>query len=517
MENKSLNPALEAHGDANRAHWLGSIRRASVRALLGMVIVLFCLGLSGPALAALCEVPDAGGTAELPPYGCEYIANGAPMVILDGLPPGTTIELEPTYRDFVCDQNGSLLCSVPLPPGVCEVPGGALGGAANCTGATLELQVRGTGLLSGFNRTLSIPSFGEVHTAPRSPGSPVQDFDTEFFNLQGDLFGDPDFDSLQIRAGSAHGLPSPGHTTLTQKSDGNWQVESFFDVTYRIDFQGAPGSILEGLSGSTTATFELAAGTNPCDVVDNGTSTATLPPAGCEYITRGQGLEITNGLPPGATIELDSIHKNFVCGNQSGTCTVPLPPGTCEAPGGSLGGNVECFQSEFLLDIRGTGSLAGFSRTISMPMDVEAHTGPRNPGDPLQSFSSEMMRFQGQIFGDPDFCTLHIRAGDYLGLPSPGSKLLSDNGDGTFEVDSFFDLIYEIDFQGCPGSVLEGFGGTSTGAARLETGDPAEDTPPVAVPGLSLDSGWLWLMAALVAFPIAWLRNRDRDPDKVSL
>ena len=128
-----------------------------------------------------------------------------------------------------------------------------------------------------------------------------------------------------------------------------------------------------------------------------------------------------------------------------------------------------------------------------------------------------MMRFQGEIFGDPDFCTFRIRAGDNLGLPSPGSKLLSDNGDGTFEVDSFFDITYEIDFQGCPGSILEGLGGTTTGAARLETGDPANETPPVAVPGLSLDNGWLWLLAALVALPIAWLRNRDRNPHKDSL
>jgi hypothetical protein len=38
-----------------------------------------------------------------------------------------------------------------------------------------------------------------------------------------------------------------------------WSVDSFFDVTYRIDFVGAPGGPLAGRSGSSTGTvrFEL--------------------------------------------------------------------------------------------------------------------------------------------------------------------------------------------------------------------------------------------------------------------
>ena len=52
-------------------------------------------------------------------------------------------------------------------------------------------------------------------------------------------------------------MPSPGHTTLTRLPSGDFHVDSFFDVTYQIDFVGAPGSILEGLSGSTTATIRM--------------------------------------------------------------------------------------------------------------------------------------------------------------------------------------------------------------------------------------------------------------------
>ena len=473
-----------------------------LRLLLGLSAILAVLCLGGNALAEPCVVPDAGGTIEMPPAGCDYIATDQPMLILDGLPPGTTIELQPIYRNFICaDSSG--YCSVAIPPGVCESGGGGLGGNANCYENTIEFQATGTGALTGFSRTLSLPALSEVHTSPRTPGNSVQTFDTEMISLQADLFGDPDFDVLRIRAGSSFGLPSPGGTTLVQKHSGNWNVDSFFDVTYQVEFQGAPGSSLEGMAGTTTAQSRLAAGTNPCTVPDNGTATAALPPAGCDYITPpAENFQIVSGLPPGTTIEIEGIHRNFFCGNPLGTCTALIPPGVCEAPGGTLGGNVECFQSELQMNIYGTGALAGFNRTMSFQLDVEVHTGPRNPGDTIQSFSSAMYRLQGEIFGDPDFCTFRIQAGDQMGYPSPGMKLLEDNGDGTFSVDSFFDVTYRIDFVGCPGSVIEGFGGSTIAPVRIQTGNPVP-VPPTPVPALS--GFWLWLLATILVVPSVWM------------
>jgi hypothetical protein len=102
---------------------------------------------------------------------------------------------------------------------------------------------------------------GTMTSASRSPYMSTQSFDTEMVQLQGQILGDPDFDLLRITAGSGFGLPSPGHTTLTQAGGGSWAVDSFFDITYRIDFVGAPGGQLAGRSGSTTGTIRFQ--TNP--------------------------------------------------------------------------------------------------------------------------------------------------------------------------------------------------------------------------------------------------------------
>jgi hypothetical protein len=90
------------------------------------------------------------------------------------------------------------------------------------------------------------------------------------YALQGALFGDPDFDTLQITGGSLFGMPSPGHTTLTRLGPpgSDFNVDSFFDIEYRIDFTGAPGSILEGLSGSTQATVRMTTDSGVISVED---------------------------------------------------------------------------------------------------------------------------------------------------------------------------------------------------------------------------------------------------------
>jgi len=186
-----------------------------------------------------CLVPENGqGTADQPP-SCPIGYTGQ-MFIIDGLPVGSTIEIAATLVGFT---------------GLVQVPGGSLAGMKETWTATLKCSMTGTGALLGFSKVIDIPiSIGESHSAPRVPLAPVQSFNTDMFAMQGQIpIGDPVFDLLRVTAGTSFGLPSPGHTTFTQ--DGfAYSVDSFFDITYRIDFVGHPAGTLGGRSGSTTGT-----------------------------------------------------------------------------------------------------------------------------------------------------------------------------------------------------------------------------------------------------------------------
>ena len=217
-------------------------------AILGFTIAL--AGFASHADALPCVVPNAGGTAQLPPIGCAYTAApGDSMQILPpAIPAGNTIDMDPELGEFF---------------GVVRVPGGALGGEAETYNAILSLEISGTGgIFAGFNRSIFMQVAVETHSGPRSPGDAVQSFPTDMFSLQGSIFGDPDFDFLTITGGTNFGLPSPGHTILTRLGPpgSDFQVDSFFDVAYTIDFQGAPGSILDGMGGRTTGTVRLEMG-----------------------------------------------------------------------------------------------------------------------------------------------------------------------------------------------------------------------------------------------------------------
>ncbi len=452
----------------------------------------FCvvLGLAiTPLSAQPCVVPDDGsGTVQLPPAGCPYLSPMDVHLIIDGLPAGTTIQLAPIHRDFFCQVTPGDVCSSPPPPGKCQQPGGGLGGDQECAKSMLQFEVTGTGALSTFNRMISIPASFETHTGPRAPGDPVQSFDTDMFRLFGQLpGGDPDFDLLRITAGTGFGLPSPGHTTLTQLPGGSWNVDSFFDIEYRIDFVGAPGGPLAGKSGSTTATIRMQAGepappTLPCQVADDGSGTVTLPPVGCDYLSPDEVHEIIDGLPAGTTIELAAIHKNFIC-NKPGTINPVCSFQTgvdCTEAGGSLGGEKECAQSDLELTLHGTGRLSGYGRDLVLPLGFETHTAPRTTGGAVQSFDTDMFRLFGQLRGgDPDFDLLRITAGTDFGMPSPGHTTLTQLPSGNWAVDSFFDIEYRIDFVGAPGGPLSGMSGSTTGTIRMQTGG-APPCPPIA-------------------------------------
>jgi hypothetical protein len=459
-------------------------------------------------------------------------------MIIDGLPPGTTIELAPVNEDFIClDSPSHYPCSIPLSPGACEAQGGSLDGSGHCFESVLDLQVSGTGSLAGFNRHLAVPLFNEIHTGGRNPGDPVQAFPSGVYRQQGELYGDPDFCTFRFLAGTDYGLPSPGQTTLTHLGADTFNLESFFDITYQIEFEGCPGSQLDGYMGTTAATIRMQSGAtpptlqaccmaegvcedrapelcaggalgegsicegdgnedgradaceflpeNPCVVPDNGTGTITLPPQGCEYTSPNDVFRIVDGLPPSTTIELDPIQSDFDCSQQpTSSCSMPLSPGECETQWGSLDVSGHCFESVLDLQVSGTGSLAGFNRHLSVPLFNEIHTGGRNPGDPVQAFPADMYRLQGELFGDPDFCTFRMSGGSDKVLPSPGATALTDIGNGKFNVDSFFDVAYQIEFEGCPGSQLDGYYGITASTLRMQTGGPVPEPAAVAM-GLS--------------------------------
>ena len=116
----------------------------------------------------------------------------------------------------------------------------------------------------------------------------------------------------------------------------------------------------------------------PCVVTDNGTGTASLPPDGCGYVSPQDLHMMIDGLPAGTTIEVAAEHDRFF--NVTAT------------PGGSLGGAVETFDSFLTLDMEGTGALAGYVRTIQLPINCETHTGPRTPGAAHQAVSGLAVR-----------------------------------------------------------------------------------------------------------------------------
>ncbi len=601
---------------------------------------------AAPALTpATCTAPDAAGTIILPaPCPCRTHQDTAH--IQDGLPIGSEIKIE------IISMN---LTTVGISPG------GMLGGEVIDFTATANFVMSGTGAFPTYFRTMVFPMAGQYHTAPRVPDTSPQIFLTELTQLQGQIVGDPDFDLLRITGGTFFGLPSPGRTTLSRLSTGDWAVNSFFDITYRLDFVGNPAGPFAGMSGSTTDsplhllqggpfwnpgdTFKMhypqlpdsngwdvyatssremgddfmctetgpikdihfwgswlnddtayipsftvsiwsdvPAGVSlpwshpgtklwekdfslyvktpmdlriqgwydppnnyfphpnhqrwyqydilvdsidwfgqtageiywlvvkanldpidslmgkrwgwksslqqfnddaayrepiigtPCYTPDNGTSTGTLP-AQCPIDGYGNLMTFFDGLPPGSTIDFPARMINMMS---------PL-----EVPGGTLGGHMQFFDVFIEMPMTGTGAMFGFSRNILMPLQCQTHTGPRG-GAAVQSIPADFFQLQGQIIGDPDFDLLRITGGTNFGLPSPGHTTLTQLPSTDWQVESFFDITYRIDFVGAPGGPLGGMSGSTTGTIRMYQGHaPGSNwteirTPPSFITSLDL-------------------------------
>ncbi|MFN0057891.1 MAG: dockerin type I domain-containing protein [Planctomycetota bacterium] len=197
-----------------------------------------------------CLVPFPGlNPVQLPPALCPYASGNDLHMMINGLPPGTTIQVAAVHGNF--DSVTTAAATGPFGPGIQE----------EVFNSSIELVMTGTGTLDGFQRTIEIDfALCETHTTMIDPEEPVQTIQADMRRIQGQLVGDSDFESLTIVAGTELGLPSLGATTLTAQPNGDVVVDSSFNINYRIEFVGAPGGALAGLSGMTTGIVSMQTG-----------------------------------------------------------------------------------------------------------------------------------------------------------------------------------------------------------------------------------------------------------------
>lgn len=225
-------------------------------ACLALAVALFWVTPAPTLAQPPCEEFSNGpGSPPLPP-DCEY--HGDDFKELNDQATIDKLLALPIHQWFVCESGESHGGN----KDDCRQSGGSLGGNEEQFTSEVVLELQGQGSLAGYNRTVVIPNvFVEVHSGPDIPGSPVQDFPTEMMVLQGSLpAGDPDFASLTIVGGTNNGYPSPGHFHAQyNEADDVWTIDSDFQVSYSIGFEGAPGGPLDGFSGTTDGTMRMVA------------------------------------------------------------------------------------------------------------------------------------------------------------------------------------------------------------------------------------------------------------------
>jgi len=193
------------------------------------------MALAAPAAAGPTAPDDGTGTVNLedlitiPMYmtGITFGADSVP-------PPDWELECDLDLSD--CHNFQEVFTGL---DGECE-------GTVQCDA---DFDVIGLGDLAGFSGMIDANGFMGAHAGPRTLGAPVQTFDTNLLVLEGGAPPDPNFQSFWYVAGSNYGTPCLGQVTLTKLPDGDYNVDSSFDISYMTGFEGAVGGPLDGYDG----------------------------------------------------------------------------------------------------------------------------------------------------------------------------------------------------------------------------------------------------------------------------
>lgn len=349
-------------------------------------------------------------------------------------------------------------------PGADLYPGGTLGGELSVGYDQLVLEIIGEGAWSAYRRTVTLPVQTFVNWGPKADHQARQGRAADVHFLYGQISGDPDFGLLRVTGGSGFGMPSVGHTLAEKQANGDYQFDSQYDLTYRVEWSGASGGLLAGESGAVQATLEMQAGIEregECEAPDNGSGTVAFPPpCASGFVGAPASLLASNGLPTGspllARVELRNLNV------------------TSRVAGGALDGETQNMTGDVVLTLQGSGDLTGYARTLTLPATLQTVTEPWVAGAGPQHYEFLLNSLSAAVSaGDPDFTSLTILGGEGASFHSAGFTSYRPKGNGRFDVESSLDFGYRLAFAGKVGSLFEGrSGSTDTRAVAVAGSAP---------------------------------------------
>jgi hypothetical protein len=350
-------------------------------------------------------------------------------------------------------------------PGAEMYPGSPLGGGLSVGNDLLTMEIFGEGAYAGYHRTVSVPVQTFINWGPEANHQVQQGRAADLYFLYGELAGDPDFSLLRISGGTGFGMPSLGHTTVEKQASGDYLLDSSYDLTYRVEWVGAPGGPLAGDSHTTQAVLKLQAGrerNGECEAPDDGTGSASFPPpCATGFVGEPAALAALNGLPTGSPL-LARVQLSNVAVTQ-------------RIAGGALDGETQNLSANLVLTLQGTGDFAGYTRTLTLPATAQTMTAPwiKSPGP--QHFHTLLNSLNATLpaaiaANDPDFASLTIQGGEGFSKASPGYNSFTPTGGGTWNVASSLDVGYRLAFTGQSGGPFAGYGGSTDTRARLIAG-----------------------------------------------
>ena len=388
--------------------------RKAVPVLLGTLIVLLAAGWSAPVGASVVlDEPDLPPEPE--PRDCDFIQSLYIGSDVHALFPGGIDFSDPLHECFT----NVVVTTDPNTGDETE---------------TFDSQVKGNYDDGSGAGPQPVILTGPVQIVVRGKGGATTgSWQTEILSM--DLSGDVGGIPIQIRESPAQ--PSPGQTSIAPRPDGTFQIDSFFDVFIELSVAGGP---FQPQTNPEPGRMTLTRAGQAVEL-DSPDLPPESDPPDCDFIKSLYiGKDVHSLFPNG----VDFSNPRHRCFKNVQRSTDPVNGDETETSDTTV---------DAVIDLNdGTGP---HLTTLSGPVTTLAKG---KGGATTGSWQTEILSMD--LSGDVGGVSIEIR--ESPSLPSPGETSVLDPGDGTFQVDSFFDVFVELSVNGGP------FQPQTNGAGRME-------------------------------------------------